>query len=286
MATRFIVVPQWQGSGSARAMRLADGATAIAGDLPVSSTTRLELRAEAGEELGTGVKRASALIATHAQTTEALRTAWASDPDALRIVVGGDCGVDVAGIQFAVRSAAQGQAGPVALVWFDAHGDLNTPESSPSGIFEGMALRAALGEGLEGLADPEAAVRPAHAVLAGARDLDDPEVAYLAESGVTLVEPDRVSPASVADAVAATGATSVYLHIDLDVLDPGAFESVGTPEPFGIEVQTLAETILELRSRFALAGAGVTGFAPASDDDVANDMPVILRIIGALTRTL
>ena len=59
--TRFLVVPQWQGSPAARAMHLVDGAEAIAGDLPRASTARVEVPASAGEALGTGIRRYSAL---------------------------------------------------------------------------------------------------------------------------------------------------------------------------------------------------------------------------------
>ncbi|MGN6126684.1 MAG: arginase family protein, partial [Humibacter sp.] len=58
---RFLIVPQWQGSSSSRAMQLIDGATAIAGDLPASATTFVDVPMEAGESLGTGVHRLSSI---------------------------------------------------------------------------------------------------------------------------------------------------------------------------------------------------------------------------------
>jgi arginase len=61
---RFLVIPQWQGSPAPRAMLLTDGASAISGDLPRAATTVLDVPVEAGESLGTGVRRLSALLRT------------------------------------------------------------------------------------------------------------------------------------------------------------------------------------------------------------------------------
>ncbi|HTN55759.1 MAG TPA: hypothetical protein VLZ82_06200, partial [Microbacterium sp.] len=69
--TRFLIVPQWQGSPSTRAMLLVDGANAIAGDLPRKDTTVLDVPLEAGESLGTGVRRLSALLRVRERTEPA-----------------------------------------------------------------------------------------------------------------------------------------------------------------------------------------------------------------------
>ena len=281
MPARFLVVPQWQGSGSSRAMRLADGANAIAGDLPAAATTPVEVRIEAGESLGTGVRRFSSISATAAQVRTALST---FDDSETVFLIGGDCGADVA----AAARAAEKHPG-LLLVWFDAHGDLHTPESSPSGTFSGMVLRALLGDGAEGLATP--AFAPERVIHAGARALDDAEAEYLASSGIRsltaaeLATPDALV-AAAADAASASGATRVYIHVDLDVLDPAVMEGVGYPEPFGVEVEQLTGAITALRSRFELVGGAVTGFAPASADAAASDLSAILRVLSALTRPL
>lgn len=280
MVSRFLVVPQWQGSGSSRAMRLSDGANAIAGDLPAAATTPVEVRVEAGEGVGTGIHRASAIMATRLQVGEVLDT---FTDDETVIVVGGDCGADLAPAQ---RAIAAHPAGALALVWFDAHGDLHTPDSSPSGSFSGMVLRTLLGDGADGLVDRSAPLSPALAVLAGARSIDPAEAHYLTATGLRTVSAEQLTetPAALADAVASTGATSVYVHVDLDVLDPALIDGVAFPEPFGVSIEGLTSSILALRERFALVGAAVTGFAPASPDEASGDLGVILRVLGALTR--
>jgi len=268
--TRFVVVPQWQGSPSSRAMTLIDGADTIAGDLPRSATRRIDVPVEAGETLDTGIRRFSALSRTHALILEAL----AEDAQNPALVVGGDCGVAVAGI-----ASAAARTPDLAVVWFDAHADLNSPETSPSGAFGGMALRAVA----EATAVGEASVTPDRIVLAGAREFDPGESEYLTASGIRSVSVDDLAdPNELATAVAATGATAVYIHVDLDVLDPAVIGGVGMPVPFGLDVATLTAAIAVVRERVPLAGASLAGFAPTTPAAAADDMGTILRVIGAL----
>ncbi|MCX7521139.1 arginase family protein [Microbacterium sp. STN6] len=280
MPATFLVVPEWQGSSSSRAMRLIDGAEAIAGDLPRAATRSVEVPLGAGESLDTGVHRYSALVATRERAAAAL-----DDLDGLVITIGGDCGADLAS---ASRAVAAHPTGSVAVVWFDAHADLNSAASSPSGAFGGMSARALLGDAPEGLnATGSARLAPDHLVVAGARSFDDAELAFIDEAGVLVVTVDELSePDALVAAVERSGAASVYIHVDLDVLDPATMTGVGAPEPFGLQPETLCDAVRALRSRFELAGAGITGFAPASADAAAADMPVILRVLGSLTSPL
>ncbi|PPF56958.1 arginase [Clavibacter michiganensis] len=277
MPASFVVVPQWQGSGSSRAMRLADGAAAIRGDLPASATRVVEVPVEAGESLGTGVLRYASLLAVRTRQEAALQAASAAATGPL-VTIGGDCGVEVASIGHAARAHPG-----LAVLWLDAHADLNTPASSPSGAFHGMVLRAVLGEGVDGLELPAGTVTADRVVLAGVRALDDAESELVDSRGIQLVGAGAVGPEAVVRALRATGATDVYVHVDLDVLDPGGMAGVGYPEPFGPDVQAVTDTIKALRRSFGLAGAGITEFAPSSPAAAVDDMGTILRIIGALT---
>lgn len=270
MSASFVVVPQWQGSGSSRAMRLVDGADAIRGDLPARLTTNVTIPLEAGDEKGSGVARCSSLQLVRDSTAEALRGV-----DGWAITIGGDCAVELAPISHAVER----EGAELCVVWLDAHGDLNTPESSPSGSFHGMVLRTLLGEGPTELV-PAVALSPERVILAGTRSLDPEEERFVAEAGIRIVDSGDLT--GLVEAIAETGASSVYLHIDLDVLDPAEFSSVGYPEPFGVSALALVETIRAIKSHFRIAGAGITEFAPSSPEATADDMPTILRIIGAL----
>lgn len=266
MTLRFVLVPQWQGSPSPRAMRLVDGVTALQSDLPASATSVVPVPLESGDEQGTGVARYTSVQLVRERTSVVLQ-----DVEGPFVVVGGDCGVSAAGIAVAANRHPD-----LAVVWFDAHPDLNSPESSPSGAFAGMVLRAAI-DGGDIVAE--------RVVLAGARSWDAGEQTYAAESGlrtVTVAELD--DPGTLVDAVAATGADAVYVHIDLDVLDPADLDGLLDPEPFGLSPSTLVGAIKALRARFPLAGATLAAYAPSTLDteQAADDAATILRLIAAL----
>ncbi|MFB6611511.1 arginase family protein [Agromyces sp. NPDC056379] len=276
MPATFVVVPLWQGSVSSRAMSHADGADAILGDLPSFSTMVVEVPVEAGESLGTGVQRYSTLVRVRERTASTLSHVpdWA-------LTIGGDCGASLASVGHASARAN----GDLAVLWLDAHPDLNTPESSPSGGFGGMTLRAITGEGADGLAlDPETRVAPERIVLGGIRAIDDEERRFIAAHDVTtLTVEDLSDPSVVIAALEATGASQVFIHIDLDVLDPAALAGLSYPMPFGIGAAELVALVRAVAARFPIAGAAIAGFAPASPQAADDDLPTILRLVGALT---
>lgn len=278
MAITYLVVPQWQGSGSTRALQLQDGAMAILGDLPPSRTVSIGVPLGAGEGLGSGVRRLSSLQVVRDRMAEVLAgIPDAATPDVV-VAIGGDCGIDLATVQHAHAA----HPGDLAVVWLDAHPDLNTPESSPSGAFHGMVLRTILGEGFPSLV-PDDPVPVGRVVLAGTRAFDEAEAAWVAEQGIRVLPPDELTADTLVAAIEGTGASAVYLHIDLDVLDPAEFSSLGYPEPFGVTTATLLESIRAVRGRFELAGAAICEFAPATPEAASDDLPTILRIIGALS---
>jgi len=149
------------------------------------------------------------------------------------LVLGGCCCAHVG----AVRGLA-GRFGRLAVVWLDAHGDLNTPETSPSGNLWGMPLRMLLDDGV---------VAPSDVALVGVRNLDPPEQDYVREKGI-----DDSLERALADVDA------VYVALDLDVLDPRDVD-VLVPEPDGPTVDRIAAILEETIARAALAGMGVTG---------------------------
>jgi arginase len=275
MPAKFVVVPQWQGSSSSRAMRLIDGAEAIRGDLPTSATRAVEVPLGAGDGAGTGVHRYSTLAVVRERTALVLDDLA---PDDVPVLIGGDCGVELAGVARAVgRARAAGKR--LGLVWFDAHPDLHTVATSESGAFAGMVLRALLGEGVDGLTVTEG-LDPADVLLVGTRSMEDAEEAVLRERGLRLLAPDA-SADQVAEAV--DGWDEVYVHVDLDVLDPGDFEGLLDPQPFGMAPAAVSAAITTALAGRRLAGAGLAMFAPASPDAAARDLPTILRILSAMT---
>ena len=264
MPVRFAVVPQWQGSGSARAMRLVDGAEAIRGDLPAAATTVIEVPMEAGDAEGSGIARFSSIRVVRQRYAQQLERV--TDPV---LTLGGDCSVEYPGVAHAAADRR------LALLWLDAHPDANSPETSPSRAFTGMVLRSIVDDGL---------VAPEDVLLVGARSWDPGEEAWIAERGIRSIPVDEASPDAVRSALGASDASGVYVHVDLDVLDPAELRGLSDPEPFGLSTSQVLDAIGAARDALPLAGAGVCCYSPASDADVSDDMATILRIVGALTR--
>ena len=185
---------------------------------------------------------------TLAEQTAAL----AADLPERPLVLGGCCCAHVG----AVTGLAARPGGRLALVWLDAHGDLNTPETSLSGNPWGMPLRRLLDSG---------AVAAEDVALVGARALDPAERTFAAEHGLD----DDVGRAL-------TGAERVYVAVDLDVLRPGE-AAVFMPEPGGRTVAEAEELLRSIAATLPIAGVGISGGLP----DPAN-VAVVGRVTAAL----
>ena len=280
---RFLVVPQWQGSSSSRAMQLVDGAHAVLGDLPRTGSRMIEVPLEAGDALDSGILRMSALN----QTARNLRIALGELRERGQAVItfGGDAGVaTVAALDAAAGVHGHAADGEMAVVWFSARGAFHSPATSPTKAYHDMAARALVDPAVPRphLSDPPPVIAGTRLTLVGVRSLDDAQIAAAAEHGVALHTPDRLEPAALAAAIVAAGASRVFVHVDLNVLDPAALSGLGHAEPFGLELAQLLDTIAALRDRLPLAGAAVTEYAPATPSAISDDMATILRIVGAL----
>ena len=169
------------------------------------------------------------------------------------LVLGGDHSIS-AGTVSGIVAAARKQGNKVGLLWIDAHGDINTPETSPSGNIHGMPVAALLGEGpseLTSLAGDGPKVDPANVALVGIRSLDDGEKARLKRFGVqvhTMSVVDRHGIHRIMKKALArvTGGTG-YVHVsfDLDAVDPTVAPGVGTPVKGGLDYRE-AHLIMEL----------------------------------------
>ncbi len=273
MSDRVVLeVAQWQGSAAPTAGRLRGGAAWLAELIPDGRRCTVALDAGVGESRA-GVRNADVLERHLRAVREALAEV---PPGAMTVTVGGDCGVDLAPVEAALSAFGD----RLAVVWFDAHGDLNTPESSPSGAFHGMVLRALVGDGPEGLR-PSRSLSADRLVLAGARSLDPGERDLVARRGIRYLGAEQLTrPDPLLAAVRATGAEAVYVHIDLDVLDPRVFPAVGTPEPGGLGVDDLLGAVRALKEEFTLAGLALTEYERT--DDTGQEEAVLRRIVDGL----
>ena len=161
----------------------------------------------------------------------------AVDDGSVPIVLGGDHS-----IALGTLAGLASRHGPGAVLWFDAHCDLNTPDTSPSGNVHGMPLAAALGYGGQSFDKGSLtlpAVQPRRVAVIGARVTDPGERALIGELGLgvhTMSKVDRRGiEAVVSDALErAAGAPFVHISLDMDGLDPDVAPGVGTPVPGGL----------------------------------------------------
>ncbi|GHF14297.1 arginase [Amycolatopsis deserti] len=262
-------VPQWQGARTPRAGDLPAGCRALSAlAAEVLGAPVREVRLEAGETpVVDGVANREALLDNRKRHTEALA-------DGPVLTIGGDCAADL--VPVAAARARHGER--FGVVWFDAHADLNTPASSPSGAYHGMVLRSLLGGGDPAFAAAPA-VEPGRAVLVGTRALDPAERDEIEAGRVRLVSGD---PSRIVAEVRDAGIERLYVHVDLDVLDPSAFAGMDYPEPDGLSVSQLVDGLRAL-AEFEVVGAAITECVSGKRDDLVILEPV-LHTIGELLR--
>lgn len=173
-----------------------------------------------------------------------------------------------------------------SIVWFDAHGDLNTPDTTETGYFDGMALSTALGWAWRGLTRHIPGFDAADerdAVLVGGRDLDAAERELLNRSRITHHE-----PASVGEFAAVIAEPSrprpAYVHLDLDVIDPSALQANRFNVPGGVSTAWLEAALMAVAQRHDIAAVAVTAYDPsfAAPDAAA---PLVNRLLRALLHT-
>ena len=190
------------------------------------------------ETISTGNERARFLPEIKATCERiAAEVSRAADEGLMPLVLGGDHSIALGTV--GGMAAARGVG---AAIWLDAHGDLNTPETTPSGNVHGMPLAAALGAAEDGFGSeawPLPALDPARTSLVGVRSLDEGERALVRELGLkvfTMSELDRRGVQAVlADALErARGAAFVHVSLDMDAVDPDVAPGVGTPVRGGL----------------------------------------------------
>jgi arginase len=153
----------------------------------------------------------------------------------------------------------------VGVVWFDAHADFHVPDSTPTGFFDGFSLALVTGEGWTELRET---VEGAHAVpqdrvvLAGTRDLDPTEKPRLARSAIA-----RADAHSLEDSLAelAERVDAVYVHVDLDVLDPVEGRANGWSVEGGFSAAELGRAVDSIAARFEIPAAALTAYDPSVD---------------------
>jgi arginase len=175
------------------------------------------------------------------------------DAGALPVVLGGDHSLAAGSIAASAAWVRRATSKPLGVIWVDAHGDMNTPDTTSSGNVHGMPLAALLGQEPRELAaiGHSPAIDAHHTVLMGIRNLDAQERDQILRAGVhvfTMKDIDREGVATVAEraiALASAGTGGIHVSFDLDVCDPSIAPGVGTPVKGGLDYRE-SHMIMEL----------------------------------------
>ena len=233
-----------------------DGIASVISSLG-SEVTFTWVESAGSDALGSAVEHAE-------QVAEIVKSAL--EGERFPIVLAGNCMATVGAFAGASHSGT-------GLAWFDAHADLNTPETSTSGFLDGMAVAALLGWCHS---DAFKHVRPRwtlaerNLLLVGGRSFDPAERQAIASGAVALLTPAEASAGAARTSRLGRYSESirdVYVHLDLDVLDPeqcGAANSFSAPG--GLSVDTVATVVRELASDLPLVGITVSAYDPGLDD--------------------
>lgn len=227
---------------------------------------------------------ACAVRATADEMTRALR-------EGFTLVLGGDCTLS-AGLVGGARTAL---GRPVGLVYIDANADLNTPQTSPSGYLNGMALSMAIGRGpveVTSAAGPAPAVRPEHVALIGFRELDPGERAVLGDLGLAL-------PAEAARRLGMRGVAAlaldaivndegpVVVHLDVDVIHTAELPAKDYVTPGqGLSLAEAGDLLTALVASPRVAALEVAEFYPDADPGGAHARKIVDLIVRGVARRL
>ena len=186
----------------------------------------------------------------------------------LPLVVAGNCNTSLGAI-------AASDPDELGVIWFDAHGDFNTPETSSSGFLDGMALAIATGRCYPDTwkeMGAKANLRDAHIVLAGVRDLDAGEKRQIEDSKVSVCDvdafdlPEQAAFVSRLDAIR-KNVKRVFVHVDVDAMDPSVAPGVEYKTANGLSLAAIETALKHICDRFFLEGLAVADYSPDHDDD-------------------
>ena len=225
-----------------------------------------------------------ALIAAYLpKLRDRVALAFQQAPDPRLLILGGDC-TSHSGTMAGLRKAYPGAR--FAICWFDAHGDLNTPDTTPSGNVWGMPFAMLLGWGepdLVGACDGPT-VREEDAALLGGQVLDEEESRMQAASRVALFGAGMLATDAGMAAldgwarVVGARCDAIYIACDLDVLDESEGLSVAMPEPKGMSLDTAARAMETIARHAKVIGFGPTATMPRPELDVRVNVEAIARL--------
>lgn len=200
----------------------------------------------------------------------ARRVRAAKEQGAFPLVLSGNC-------NSALGTVSGIDPSNLGIIWFDAHGDFNTPETTTGGFLDGMGLATVTGHCWTKLVNTIpgfAAIPENHVLLVGVRQLDAGEQNLLKQSQVVLVGGERVREVGIKESIAGalhalrSRVQRVYVHIDLDVFDSQQVGQANSyAEPNGLSVHDMEEALSMIAHQFLIIAAGFASYDPGCDQE-------------------
>jgi len=244
----FLYFPQWQGCGSTNAIQT--GAEMLRAAFVGVQPVTIPLSAEP-PTARYGISGYQPLLAQ----LNAARTILEQQQPARLLLVAGDCAAEIAPINY----LNQRYEGDLLVLWLDAHADLNTPASSPSGHFHGMPLRLLLDGQFPATAFRVASpLTSQQVVFVGLRDTDPEEDRYVADHAIPVLAASSPLAEQLAPLLARINARNLYIHLDLDVLDPQQFPDLQCPAAGGYRAEEIAQLLRHLLATQHVVGMSLT----------------------------
>lgn len=205
----------------------------------------------------------------HRQLAQCVRAA--QERGALPLILSGNCNSALGTL-----GGIEAQQAGMGIIWFDAHGDFNTPETTTGGFLDGMGVATATGRCWVKLARSIpgfAAIPDERVLMVGVRQLDDDEQALLEQSQIVLLRGEQIRELGLrkcleqALAALSSRVQQVYLHIDLDVLDIQVGRANEYAAPGGLTVEEMEQAITLIAQQFNIAAVAFTAYDPACDPE-------------------
>lgn len=244
-----IFIPQWQGSGITK--ELYEGSYALKKVIEEKGDTifnSIHIDYKSTPEIKKSILGYDIIIKQLQKVQNILNV---EDP-AKVFTIGGGCGVEVP-----IVSYLKGKYKELTLYWFDAHGDLNTPKSSPSKHFHGMPLRFLTEKSLELSNIHINSIPPTDVHLMGVRDLDEPEKLFIENNNIDIIPIEIINDLELFKTTIKKNHGMAYIHIDLDVLDPKQYSNVKCPTDSGLSIEELYGSIQSIKNQMEVVGLSI-----------------------------
>jgi arginase len=259
-----VFFPQWQGSGTG--VSIADGAKTIF-DYINEDIISIPL-SDKPLELKENINGHSALI----DQLQRFRNFLIKEQPKTLHTIGGDCGLEIIPVSYLAEKNAN-----LGVIWFDAHADINLPEESQSHNFHGMPLRTLIGEGNEALKQLLfTQINPSQIHYIGLRSIDTAEQERINKDHIYA--PLTLDITHLIKTLKKKNITKLYIHFDVDCLDPNAYKSAYFNVNNGITTVEAEGYIAELKANFNVIGTSILESVAMTEDQL-NPIKNIIKLL-------